>query len=269
MAIVAARRFWHHPDVAAVSEVPVSPEAFEATRGILRGGRILAVVLLVLPVVRAAVDRAAGAAMMIAGIYGLAALAVWGAATWTQGRLLLGRQLRGHAARGNGAAALAAAANQVSLAFIVSRAVAGENLSELPAALGFAALAIGTWAAFVALFRLVTTYPDGQEIAGENQAAALSYAGAALALALIVAHAVDGPFAGWGRSLRAYATTLALAFALYPVRQIVVEGLLLGHRPRLRGGELDRAIGQRRSVGVAAVEAAAYLATAWLATGIG
>jgi len=69
--------------------------------------------------------------------------------------------------------------------------------------------------------------------------------------------------------LRAYATALVVAVALYPVRQLVVEGILLGCRPRLRGGELDRAIGQRRSVGVAAVEAAAYLATAWLVTGLG
>jgi uncharacterized membrane protein YjfL (UPF0719 family) len=116
---------------------------------------------------------------------------------------------------------------------------------------------------------MVTTYPDGEEIAGENQAAALSYGGAAIALALIIGHAIDGPFAGWVPSLRAYAAALGLALALYPVRQLVVGGLLLGQRPRFRGGELDRAVGQRRSVGVAAVEAAAYLATALLATGLG
>jgi uncharacterized membrane protein YjfL (UPF0719 family) len=241
-------------------------EAFEATRGILRGGRILALVLLAAPVCRAWLDRAGAAPIRIASFYAGVAIALWAVATFIQGRLLLGRQLQHHAARGNGAAAVATAANQIAIALVVSRAVAGD---EVVPALVFAVLGIVTWAVFVALFRMVTTYPDGQEIAGENHAAAVSYGGAAVALGLVIGHAVDGTFAGWGASLGAYGRALALAAALYPVRQLVVEGLLLGQRPRLRGGELDRAIGQRRSVGVAAVEAAAYVATALLATGLG
>lgn len=241
----------------------------EATRGILRGGRILAVVLLAIPVCRALAGRVGGGAVGIAALYAAVAIALWALAAWIQGRLLFGRELRRHSARGNGAAAAATAANQIAIALIVSRAVAGDAVRDLAPALVFAALGIVTWALFLALFRMVTTYPDGQEIAGENQAAALSYSGAAIALALIIGHALDGSFAGWGPSLRAYAGTLLLAVALYPVRQLVVEGLLLGQRPRLRGGELDRAIGQQRSVGVAAVEAAGYLATALLATGFG
>jgi uncharacterized membrane protein YjfL (UPF0719 family) len=255
-----------------VPDAPQAPlpsaDVVETTRGLLRVGTILGWGLLLLPPVRALADRG-GAAWFGAALFGVVALGVWGLAARAQGRLLFGKALRTEVARGNIAAALAIAANQVSLALIVSRAVSGERPSELPVAVAFAALAILTWTIFVALFRLVTTYPDGPEIAGENHAAALSYAGVALALAVIVAHAVDGPFAGWSRSLHAYGAALVLALALYPVRQLVVEGVLLGCRPCLRGGELDRAIGQRRSVGVAAVEAAAYLATAWLVTGLG
>ena len=225
--------------------------------------------LLAAPVGRAWIDRAGAAPIRIASFYAGVAVALWALTTFIQGRLLFGRQLLHHAARGNGAAAAATAANQIAIALVVSRAVAGDAVGEVVPALVFAALGIVTWAVFVALFRMVTTYPDGQEIAGENHAAAVSYGGAAIALGLIIGHALDGPFAGWGGSLRAYARALALAVALYPVRQLVVEGLLLGQRPRLRGGELDRAIGQHRSVGVAAVEAAAYVATALLATGLG
>jgi uncharacterized membrane protein YjfL (UPF0719 family) len=212
---------------------------------------------------RALSQRTNAVALNGAALFVVAAIIVWIVAVWLEGRLLFGRALRGHLARGNEAAAVASAANQVSLAMVIGRAVSGEAAAELPAAAAFAAVAVVTWGLFVALFRLVTTYADAQEIAGENHAAAVSYAGVSLALATIIAHAVDGPFLGWGVSLRAYATALVVAVALYPVRQLVVEG------PRLRGGELDRAIGQRRSVGVAAVEAAAYLATAWLVTGLG
>jgi uncharacterized membrane protein YjfL (UPF0719 family) len=222
-----------------------------------------------LPIGRALGERSGAVALNGATLFAAAAIVVWGLAVWAEGRLLFGRSLRQHLARGNEAAAVASAANQVSLAVVIGRAVSGEVAAELPVAVAFAAVAVVTWGVFVALFRLVTTYPDAQEIAGENHAAAVSYAGVSLALAIIIAHAVDGPFLGWGGSLRAYVTALVVALALYPVRQVVVEGLLLGRRPRLRGGELDRAIGQRRSVGVAAVEAAAYLATAWLVTGLG
>jgi uncharacterized membrane protein YjfL (UPF0719 family) len=246
-------------------EAAASIEALEATRGVVRGGLLLALVLLLSSAWRGSAESAAGTPRWLTALaFGAAALGLWGAAAWGQQRLLLGGRLRRELGRGNGAAALAAAANQIALALITSRAVYGASAGELPAALAFGGLAIVTWGIFVALFRSVTTYADDQEIAGENVAAALSYAGAALALAIIIGHAVDGPFAGWGRSLRAYGAALALAVALYPVRQLLVEGLLLGKRPRLRGGELDRAVGQRRSVGVAAVEAAAYLATALL-----
>jgi uncharacterized membrane protein YjfL (UPF0719 family) len=260
------------PPVAPPAEAPpAAHDALEASRGIVRGARLLSVVLLAMPAVRAFGDGGEGgrAAAVTALGFAVAALALWAAASWAQRHLLLGGTLRAHVRRGNTAAAAAVAASEVALALIASHAVTGAAAAELPAALGFGVLAVVTWVVFVALFRLVTTYPDGQEIAGENHAAALSYAGAALALAVIIGHAVDGPFQGWGRSLRAYGAALALAFALYPVRQLVVEGLLLGQRPRLRGGELDRAIGQRRSAGVAAVEAAAYVAAALVATGLG
>jgi uncharacterized membrane protein YjfL (UPF0719 family) len=255
--------------MAAPVQVPApDAEALEATRGLLRGARILALVLIVSSVWRGAAGAGERRAAIVAA-FAAVALALWGAATFLQHRLLFGRHLHRQIVRGNLAAAVAAGADQVALALITSRAIAGDTLAELPAAIAFGLLAQITWAVFVALFRAVTAYRDDQEIAGENHAAAISYAGAALALGAIIARAVDGPFLGWGSSLGAYGTALLLAAGLYPIRQLVVEGLLLGSRPRWRGGELDRAIGQRRSVGVAAVEAAAYLAIALIALGRG
>jgi uncharacterized membrane protein YjfL (UPF0719 family) len=249
--------------VAASPEVPApASHDVEVSRGIVRAGRLYALVLVVLPVWRAGFSGG----LSVAALFAAAGLVLWLAACRAQRLLLFGRGLRGQVRQGNSAAAWACAANEVATAVVISHSVYGDRLGELPPAIAFAALGLVTWAVFVALFRAVTTYPDGQEIAGENQAAALSYAGSALALAAIIGHALDGPFAGWRRSFGAYAAALVGAFALYPVRQLVVEGLLLGERPRWRGGRLDREIGQRRSTGVAALEAVAYLATALLAT---
>ena len=55
---------------------------------------------------------------------------------------------------------------------------------------------------------------------------------------------------------------VAWVIALYPVRQILVQSLILGAAPTLRGGKLDAAIAQDRNLGLAALEAATYLATA-------
>jgi hypothetical protein len=100
-------------------------------------------------------------------------------------------------------------------------------------------------------------------VRGENCAVGLSNGGLSVALGIIVGHAAEGTFAGWGASLRAYGLALLLALALYPVRQLFVQRLILG-------GErtLDRAIAQERDLSLGAVEGLAYLATALLVTGL-
>ena len=132
----------------------------------------------------------------------------------------------------------------------------------------FFVIAQATLHLFVVLFRALTLYAEDQEIMGENVAAAVSYAGATLAIALIVGHAVEGDFEGWGVSLRSYAVALASSLVLYPVRQLGVQTLMLRQRFALRGGALDRLVAQERNVGVSAVEAVSYLAVAVLLTGM-
>ena len=95
-----------------------------------------------------------------------------------------------------------------------------------------------------------------------------SYAGATLAIAVIVGHAAEGDFAGWTLSLRAYGFALLSALVLYPVRQLLVQTLLLREPFTFHGGGLDQRIAQHRDVGAGVVEAVSYLATAALLTGI-
>jgi hypothetical protein len=119
------------------------------------------------------------------------------------------------------------------------------------------------------LFRALTVYDDFEEIVGGNVAAALSYAGITVALALIVGCAAEGSFVSWNVSLRAYGKALLFALALYPVRQLVVQGALLRGGLALRKGRLDEGVGREKDVGLGALEAASYLATAFFVGRLG
>ena len=116
---------------------------------------------------------------------------------------------------------------------------------------------------FVSLFRALTTYDDAEQIHGENLAAALSYSGMAIAVAIVVARAVEGDFEGWLSSLRGYGGVLLTLVLLYPVRQLFVQSILMRAPLRFRGGALDKAVVER-SAGLGALEAATYLATAFV-----
>lgn len=183
-------------------------------------------------------------------------------AGWLGLRTLLRSQLARELDRGNAAAGVAAAGHQLAAGLLASRALAGHSARELGVGVAFFLLALLLHGAFVVLFRALTTYDDAEQIEGENVAAAVSYAGVAVGVALVLARALEGDFSTWLRSLLGFAAVASWALVLYPVRQLVVGGLLLRARPTLRGGALDEAVGVQREVGVAALEAASYVAAA-------
>ena len=177
-------------------------------------------------------------------------------------RLLLDKRLSAEIARGNVASGVAAGAHFVATGIVTSRALGGGDLRSLLLSLAFFGLAQLTLIVFVSLFRTLTTYDDEEQIAGENLAAALSYGGVAIAIAIVVARALEGDFVGWVVSLKGYGGVLLSALALYPVRQIFVQTLLLRAPLTARGGRLDEGIALERSVGLGALEGVTYIATA-------
>jgi uncharacterized membrane protein YjfL (UPF0719 family) len=188
------------------------------------------------------------------------------AATMVAGRLgvrtLLGTSLHGEVGRGNRAAGVAASGHMLASAIVTASSITGSELHDLGLALTFYVIAQATLLAFVVLFRALTTYDDADQIHGENLAAALSYAGVAVAIAIVIGRALDGEFDGWVPSLRGYGGVLLALLAFYPVRQLFVQTLLMRTPLHLRGGALDVAIAERRSAGLAALEAGSYVATA-------
>jgi uncharacterized membrane protein YjfL (UPF0719 family) len=177
-------------------------------------------------------------------------------------RALVGSHLRTELDRGNLAAALAAAAHYVSVGLLASHAVAGQDWRGWGLSLMFFALSIGAQLAVVSLFRALTTYDDAEHVRGGNIAAALSYAGASIAASVVISRALQGDFAGWRASLVGFAQLCAWTLVLYPVRQLVVQGLWLRAAPTARGGAIDDAISQERDVGTAALEATTFVGAA-------
>jgi uncharacterized membrane protein YjfL (UPF0719 family) len=240
-----------------------------AARGIDRAGYLCGAALVVTSAIRGCVHGEDWRADLLwTVVFGGSALIL----LWTAGtlgiRVLLRSRLPEEIRRGNLAAGVAAGAHFVATGLIVADCLYGDDLSTLGISIVFFVIAQATLHLLVVLFRTLTLYAEDQEITGENVAAAVSYAGAMLAIAIIVSHAVEGDFAGWGVSLRSYAVALASALVLYPVRQLGVQTLMLRQPFALRGGALDRLVSQERNVGVSAVEAVSYLAAAVLLTGI-
>ncbi|MBI5482652.1 MAG: DUF350 domain-containing protein [Deltaproteobacteria bacterium] len=110
------------------------------------------------------------------------------------------------------------------------------------------------------LFKLMTRFKLHDEIAqARNTAAAVGFAGALVAIGIVLNRAVAGSFAGWTTSLGGVLIYSLPLLLLWPVRALVVNGLLLGFKG------LDREIAVDRNVGAGVVEASAYIGLALLA----
>jgi uncharacterized membrane protein YjfL (UPF0719 family) len=234
-----------------------------SARRLLQVGQVLAVFLIAAAAVKNCVEgqnlKRDIVWAVLMGALGLVLLVVSGRAGLM---LLLRSRLPAEIERGNIAAGVAAGAHYVATGIITSRAVAGNDLESLGLSLVFFVLAQLTLHVFVSLFRFLTVYDDAEQIQGENLAAAISYGGVAIAISILIGRALEGDFVSWTTSLKGYGVALLFAFALWPVRQILVQTLLLGYPFTLRGGKLDDGISAERNEGMGILEAVSYLATA-------
>jgi uncharacterized membrane protein YjfL (UPF0719 family) len=247
-----------------------SVEKDNTARSILQVGHVLGIFLISTSVVTGCVvgDSVATDALWVAAFGGASVVLL--AITGSVGvRMLMASRLPAELERGNVAAGLAAASHYAATGYVIARNINGTNLATLGISLIFFVIAQITLHLVVTLFRALTTYDDSEEILGENLAAALSYAGLTMGVGILVGHATEGTFAGWGSSLKGYGLALLLTLVLYPVRQFLVQTVLLGAPPTLRAGRLDEGVGRERNVGMGALEAVAYVATALLISRIG
>ena len=198
-------------------------------------------------------------------LYGCLGLLLLTAVALGSFRLYLGVNIQEQLAGHNIAAAIVMAAVYIATSLTYSGGLTGEGggfwIMLLFFVLGQLALLGITY-----IFRWLTSYDDVQEIATGNTAAALALAGLLIAVALVVRRAVSGTYTGFPEALGGFLVALWLVVLLYPVRQVIVQWLLLGGPIHWRASLLDREIAQDKNIAAGLLEATAYITTALFTT---
>ncbi len=201
------------------------------------------------------------------GVFGILALALFGRIGF---RLIIRSNIPGGVRANNPAAGIVACGGHIATALVIAGALSGESTGGDFSVAGIFLLIglVALWG-ITYVYRFITRYDDSTEITNGNVAASLSYAGMMTAIGIVVGHAVTGNFIDYATSLRMCGKALLLVLLLYPVRQFIVQGILLGGGFRLYGGRLDDEISRDGNTGAGAVEAAAYIAAALFAVEVG
>ena len=182
-------------------------------------------------------------------------------------RVFLGMGIQEQLAARNVAAAIVVAGVYIATSLTYSGTLSGEGggfwILLLFFLLGQVALLGITYA-----FRWLTSYDDVQEIAAGNIAAALALSGLLIAVGLIVRWAVAGEYTSFFHSLGSFLLALLWALVFYPVRQVLVQWILLGGPMHWRHSLVDSEIAQDKNIAVGLLEATAYVTSALFLTNI-
>jgi uncharacterized membrane protein YjfL (UPF0719 family) len=213
-------------------------------------------IFLALSGVLAAPDRGLIPDLLESGAYGLAGVMVLFAslfgAPWVGGVKLQRDILENR----NIGAAMVLFANFTATGLIYAGAVSGDDVGPMAWAtlLVFQFLGQITLVAMAHLMEFITPYDLHAEISEKgNIAAAVGYAGALVAIGLILHNAVKGDFVSWSTDLRSYLAYCVPLLFLWPVRKLVVDGVMLSFR------NLDHEIATDRNVGAGVIEACVYV----------
>jgi uncharacterized membrane protein YjfL (UPF0719 family) len=198
-------------------------------------------------------------------LYGGIGIVLLTAVALGTGRVFLGMHMQEQLAARNVAAAIVVAGVYIATSLTYSGGLVGEGggfwIMLLFFLFGQLALLGITYA-----FRWLTHYDDVQEIASGNIAAALALAGLLIAVGLIVRRALAGDYLGFLPSLGGFLLALVVVVVLYPVRQVVVQWLVLGGPLHWRATMLENEIMHDKNIAVGLMEATAYVTTALFMT---
>jgi uncharacterized membrane protein YjfL (UPF0719 family) len=200
-------------------------------------------------------------------LYGGVGIVLLTAVALGTARVFLGMGIQEQLAARNIAAAIVVAGVYIATSLTYSGTLSGEGggfwILLLFFLLGQLALLGITYA-----FRWLTSYDDVQEIAAGNIAAALALAGLLIAVGLVVRWAVAGQYLDFFSSLGNFLLALLLTLVFYPVRQVIVQWLLLGGAMHWRNSLLDSEIAHDNNVAAGLLEAVAYVTAALFLTSI-
>jgi uncharacterized membrane protein YjfL (UPF0719 family) len=165
----------------------------------------------------------------------------------------------------NVAAGIVLGSSLAATGMIYGASIAGFQASPspaeavIPSIVFFLAGQVLLWV-FAYAYKMIAPFDFRSEIKEKkNNAAAAAFAGAILAMGLIVANGVSGDSARYLTGLKDLALWSAPVLLLYPVRKFVVAGILLGHT------DLDAEITRDRNLGAGFIEGATYVGFAEVA----
>lgn len=198
-------------------------------------------------------------------LYGITGIVILAVSSTLLLRVFLHVEAHESVRQGNIAVGITAAGSYIATASVIAACVSGEARGgNFVTALVFMLAGFIALLAITYLFRQLTAYDDVQEILGGNIPAAMSYAGLMVAIGIIVGHAAKGDFVDYASSFAGFGKTLLAVVALYPIRQFLVQGLLLGSGFSLYGGGLDAEISRDRNINAGIIEAVSYIGAALL-----
>ena len=182
-------------------------------------------------------------------------------------RLFLGLHVREQLEAHNSSAAVVVAGSYVATSLTYSGALSGEGGGFLMLLLFFV---LGQLAllAMTYVFRWLTGYDDVEQIESGNLAAGVAQAGLLVAMGIVVGQAASGDFTTLEDSLLGFGISLLVVVVFYPVRQLVVQCLILGAPIRFRSILLDNEIAEDKNIAAGLLEASAYLSTALFVTSV-
>ena len=204
---------------------------------------------------------------MWVGIYGVGGILFLIFVSTIELRWILSKDALKSCREGNTAAGIAIAGSYIATSQVIAATVSGEGSGgTFVTAIVFFLVGQITLLLVTVLFRVLTSYKDTEEILKGNVAAALSYAGVMIAVSIIVSNSIRGDFTDYETSLKDFGFAMIGVVALYPIRQFLVQGILLGAGFKLYGGALDDEISRDKNVSAGVIEAMTYIAAAILAT---
>jgi uncharacterized membrane protein YjfL (UPF0719 family) len=236
--------------------------------GIEIAGYLLGVILIISAVLSGPGHDTLQDNIMWVSIYGIGGILFLSLVATLGLRLILSKKCLQEIRDGNIAVGIVSAGSYVGTAAVIAGSVTGEGSGNWTSTLVFFLAGQLSFLLITYIFRLLTSYDDTKEVLDKNISAALSYAGLMISVGLIVGDAIKGDFISYEKSLLDFGKSLLVVVALYPIRQWLVQGLLLGGGFSLYGGRLDEEISKDRNINAGVIEAVTYISTAVLVTGL-
>ncbi|MBC2603371.1 DUF350 domain-containing protein [Puniceicoccus vermicola] len=147
------------------------------------------------------------------------------------------------------------AGSYLASGFMVAGAINGEGGGILTA-LAFFFAGQTVLVLFGLLYEKMVPYEVQQAIEDDNVAAGLAFAGALVAIGIVLAHASGGAFVGWGDNFVTFLREAALVIILFPFVRFCFDKIVLAKI------DLNREISEDGNVGAAILEASSMVAFA-------